>query len=129
MSRPWRIRRSSSSSSRAPRRDGRRAMDELRAYHLAALVLREAVLINFYALIGQGVLFVLAGEKREANFFYRLIKLIASPAVWVARRMTPRFVLDKHIPWVALLILIVLGVALTVGEQILRGQIIDARDT
>jgi len=104
-------------------------MDELRAYHLAALVLREAVLINFYALIGQGVLFVLAGEKREANFFYRLIKLIASPAVWVARRMTPRFVLDKHIPWVALFILIVLGVALTVGEQILRGQIIDARDT
>ena len=104
-------------------------MDELRAYHLAALVLREAVLINFYALVGQGVLFVLAGQKRETNFFYRLIKLIASPAIWVARRITPRFVLDKHVPWVALFILIILGIALTASEQILRGQIIDAGGT
>ena len=80
------------------------------------------MLINFYALLGQGLLFVLAGRHRETNLFYRIIKTIASPAVWVARRISPRFVMDQHVPWVALFILIVLGVALTVAEQILRGQ-------
>ncbi|HEU0258005.1 MAG TPA: hypothetical protein VFR57_01100 [Burkholderiales bacterium] len=92
-------------------------------YHLVALILRELVLINFYALLGQGLLFVLAGRHRETNLFYRIIKTIASPAVWVARRISPRFVMDQHVPWVALFILVVLGVALTVAEQILRGQL------
>jgi hypothetical protein len=98
-------------------------MEYLKFYHLAVLVLRELVLINFYALVGQGVLFVLAGAQRETNMFYRIIKTIASPAVWLARRITPRFVIDKHVPWVALLLLVLLGIALTVGEQILRGQL------
>jgi uncharacterized protein YggT (Ycf19 family) len=98
-------------------------MDLLKLYHLAALILRELVLINFYALVGQGVLFVLAGRHRETNLFYRIIKTIASPAVWVARRITPRFVMDQHVPWVALFLLVVLGVALTVAEQVLRGQL------
>ena len=98
-------------------------MDMTKLYHLAALILRELVLINFYALLGQGRLFVLAGRHRETNLFYRIIKTIASPAVWVARRVSPRFVMDQHVPWVALFILVVLGVALTVAEQILRGQL------
>ena len=98
-------------------------MEMTKLYHLAALILRELVLINFYALLGQGLLFVLAGRHRETNLFYRIIKTIASPAVWVARRISPRFVMDQHVPWVALFILVVLGVALTVAEQILRGQL------
>jgi uncharacterized protein YggT (Ycf19 family) len=98
-------------------------MDMTKLYHLVALILRELVLINFYALLGQGLLFVLAGRHRETNLFYRIIKTIASPAVWVARRISPRFVMDQHVPWVALFILVVLGVALTVAEQILRGQL------
>jgi uncharacterized protein YggT (Ycf19 family) len=98
-------------------------MDMTKLYHLVALILRELVLINFYALLGQGLLFVLAGRHRETNLFYRIIKTIASPAVWVARRISPRFVMDQHVAWVALFILVVLGVALTVAEQILRGQL------
>ena len=98
-------------------------MDMTKLYHLVALILRELVLINFYALLGQGLLFVLAGRHRETNLFYRIIKTIASPAVWVARRISPRFVMDQHVPWVALFILVVLGVALTVAEQIMRGQL------
>jgi len=29
----------------------------------------------------------------------------------VARRITPKFVVDKHVPWVALLLVVVLGLA------------------
>lgn len=84
--------------------------------------MRELVLINFYALIGQGVLYALAGQGREQNMFYRAIKLIASPAVWLARKLSPKFVVDRHIPWVALFLVLVLGVALTVAQQILIGM-------
>jgi hypothetical protein len=97
-------------------------LDELRVYYFLVTALRELVLINFYALIGQGVLYLLAGEGREQNMFYRVVKLIASPAVWAARKLSPKIVVDRHIPWVALFLVIVLGVALTVAQQVLIGM-------
>lgn len=100
-------------------------MDELRIYYFAILAMRELTLINFYALVGQGILFALAGQTRETNVFYRIIKTVASPAVWLARRLTPKFVVDAHIPWVALFLLVVLIVVLTVLQQITLGQLIE----
>lgn len=96
-------------------------MDEIRVYYFLVTAVRELVLINFYALVGQGVLYVLAGQGREQNMFYRAIKLIASPAVWLARKLSPKLVVDRHMPWVALFLLIMLGIALTVAQQILIG--------
>jgi hypothetical protein len=104
-------------------------MDELNVYYVLIRLLRELVLINFYALVGQGLLFVLAGQGREQNAFYRIVKIIASPAVWLARRITPRFVEDRHVPWVALLILMVLVVGLTVAQQIVLGQLMEQAGT
>jgi uncharacterized membrane protein len=97
-------------------------LDAINVYYFIVTALRELVLINFYALVGQGILYLLAGQGREQNMFYRIIKLIASPALWLARRLTPKFVVDRHIPWIALFIVIVLGVALTVTQQILVGM-------
>jgi len=54
--------------------------------------------------------------------FYRVIRMIASPAMWAARRLSPKMVVDRHIPWVALFLVLVLGVALTVAQQILIGM-------
>jgi uncharacterized membrane protein len=106
----------------APFKPRQATLDELRICYFAVTALRELVLINFYALVGQGILYVLAGQGREQNMFYRIIKLIASPAMWLARRLAPKFVVDRHIPWVALFLVIVLGIALTVAQQILIGM-------
>jgi hypothetical protein len=97
-------------------------LDAIDIYYFLVTALRELVLINFYALVGQGILYVLAGQGREQNTFYRVITLIASPAMWLARRLSPKFVVDRHIPWIALFLVIVLGVALTVAQQILIGM-------
>lgn len=97
-------------------------MDAINLSYFLVTALRELVLINFYALVGQGILYVLAGQGREQNMFYRIIKLIASPAMWLARKLSPKLVVDRHIPWVALFLVIVLGVALTVAQQILVGM-------
>lgn len=80
--------------------------------------LRMLVEIALFALIGQGVLFVLAGEKREQNMFYALLKILASPAMRFARWITPRFVVERHVPWVALFILVVLWIGLAVAKRI-----------
>jgi hypothetical protein len=56
-------------------------------------------------LLGQGILYLLAGQKRDNNFFYQLFKMLTGPVVRVTRRLTPGFVLDRHIPYVSFLLL------------------------
>lgn len=65
-----------------------------------------------YSLLGQGLLYVLAGARREQNFFYRILKTITSPIIRAVRFITPRFVLDAHIPFAAFILLVWLGLAL-----------------
>jgi hypothetical protein len=83
--------------------------------------LRMLVEINLFALVGQGVLGVLPGVDRERNFFYLILKTLASPAMRVARWISPRFVVDQHVGWVALLLLLVLWLGLAVAKQIAIG--------
>ena len=82
------------------------------------VTLRVLVEICLFALIGQGVLAVLPGVDRERNVFYLILKTIASPGWRVARWVSPRFVLDQHVGWVALLLLVVLWIGLAIAKQI-----------
>lgn len=62
--------------------------------------------IALLALAGQWLLGLLVGNKRESNFFYQLLGVLTKPFVKAMRFITPRFVLDRHIPLaVALLML------------------------
>ena len=66
--------------------------------------------VPLLSLVGQGLVFVLARAFRQApadNVFYRLLALIASPATRIARTVSPRFVADRHVPLVALCLLVV----------------------
>jgi len=79
--------------------------------------LRMLVEINLFALIGQGVLFILPGVDREKNLFYLVLKTIASPAMRLARWISPKYVVDRHIGWVALFIAGMLWFALGIVKQ------------
>jgi hypothetical protein len=61
--------------------------------------------IALMALFGQWLLGLLAGAKRETNFFYQLLKVITNPVTKAARWLAPRVVLDRHIPLVAFLLM------------------------
>jgi uncharacterized protein YggT (Ycf19 family) len=61
--------------------------------------------IALMAMLGQGVLYLLAGQRRETNFFYRLLKVLTQPFMRLARWVTPRVVIDRHVPLVAFLLL------------------------
>jgi hypothetical protein len=61
--------------------------------------------IALLSLAGQWLLGLLAGQRRDSNLFYQLLGMLTKPFVWVARAVTPKLVLDRHVPLVAFLLL------------------------
>lgn len=72
--------------------------------------------IGLLALLGQGVLSILAGAKREKNFFYQIFQTLNRPWVWLARWVAPRQVADHQLPFVAFLMIGVLYIAVTLAK-------------
>jgi hypothetical protein len=66
------------------------------------------------AMLGQAALFVLAGSRRETNAIYTLLKTVTSPVMKATRFVTPRFVVDAHIGFVAFFLLLVIEAVLIV---------------
>ena len=49
------------------------------------VILKALTEVAGVAVIGQGVLYVLAGAKRDQNLFYRIFKAVTSPVMKVTR--------------------------------------------
>ena len=70
--------------------------------------------IALLAFAGQFVLGLLAGAKRDANFFYRLFDVLTKPFVRATRAVTPRVVLDRHVPLAAFVALLSIWLVATI---------------
>ncbi len=79
----------------------------------AANVVKLIAEIALLALLGQWVLGLLAGAKKDQNLFYQILQIIGRPFVAVARFLSPRIVLDRHVPLVAFLLLFFVWLAAT----------------
>jgi len=69
--------------------------------------------IALMALLGQGLLALLAGRQRNGNLFYQLLELLTRPFTAAARAITPRQVADRHIGFVAFFLLSILWCVVT----------------
>ena len=78
------------------------------------VILKALTEIAGVAMLGQGVLWVIAGSRRDQNMVYGLFKTLTSPVMKVTRWVTPRIVLDRHLGLVAFFLLMVLWVVLTI---------------
>ena len=78
------------------------------------VILKALTEIAGVAFLGQGVLWVIAGSKRDQNLIYKLFKTLTSPITRVTRAITPRVIIDAHIGLVAFFLLMVLWIGLTV---------------
>ena len=76
-------------------------------------LLQLILYIPLLALAGQGALYVLAGPKRDSNFFYQLLQLISKPFTSLMRRLTPSKVADQHVPIVTFFLLLVIYFVVT----------------
>jgi hypothetical protein len=61
--------------------------------------------IALMALAGRFLLGLLAGQQRQGNLFYQLLEILTTPFVKGVRLITPRVVLDRHIPLATFLLL------------------------
>jgi hypothetical protein len=77
------------------------------------VILKALTEVAGVAFLGQGVLWIIAGAKRDQNVVYNLFKTLTSPVTKVARAITPRVIIDAHIGMVAFFLLLVLWAALT----------------
>lgn len=75
--------------------------------------LQLVLYIALLALLGQGVLYVLAGERRDSNFFYRLLQVLGKPFTLPMRLATPRQVADRLVPVITFFVLAVLYAVVT----------------
>lgn len=78
------------------------------------IVLKALTEVAGLALLGQGILFLLAGASRAQNIFYRVIQTITAPIIRFTRLITPRFVPDRHIGLAAFFLVAGLWLALTI---------------
>ena len=81
--------------------------------------LRTIVEVAGFALLGQGLLAVLAGKARQQNFVYQLFQVVTRPVIRVVRFVTPRFILDQHMPLVSFFVLVWLWIALAFVKRYL----------
>lgn len=72
--------------------------------------------IALLALLGQAVIGLLAGAARERNPFYRVLQLVGRPWMRVARKLSPRMVLDRHLPLVVFLLLLLVWLAAAIAK-------------
>jgi hypothetical protein len=70
-------------------------------------LLQLLLYIPLLALLGQGLLYVLAGTRRNTNFFYQLLQLLSKPFTFVVRKLTPAKVADEQVPVVTFFLLII----------------------
>lgn len=72
--------------------------------------------IALMALAGQFLLGLLAGQKRDTNIFYQLLQVMTKPFVKGMRLVTPKVVIDRHIPLAAFVVLAMVWVVVTITK-------------
>lgn len=72
--------------------------------------------IALFALVGQWILGLLAGEGKSTNPFYRVLQLLGQPWMRAARWFSPRVVLNRHLPWVAVFLVVSIWLVATISK-------------
>jgi len=70
------------------------------------LVLQTLILVAGLSLFGQFIVGMFNWRRRHDNFIYQLFGILTGPVVRLVRVVTPRVVLDQHVPVVAFLLLL-----------------------
>jgi len=85
---------------------------------LLVSILKALSEVLAFSLLGQGLLWMIAGKSRDSNFVYKMFAAVTRPVMRLARVIMPRFVLDRHIWLVAALIVFVVWVV--AGQEKLK---------
>jgi hypothetical protein len=83
---------------------------------LAVVILKSLIELSLMFIVGRFLLGLLAGAKRQTNVFWQLLDVAAKPALWLTRRISPKLILDQHIPLAAASWLIIAWVLVVMAK-------------
>lgn len=83
---------------------------------LAVSAVKLVAEIALMALLGQWLVGLLAGSKRDNNIFYQLLQIMTKPFVKGVRAITPRVVIDRHVPLAAFVLLSMVWLVSTIAK-------------
>ena len=70
-------------------------------------------------LLAQGLLYLLAGQGREKNVIFQFFRLLTAPVIRLVRFITPRVIVNRHVPVVAFFMLFWLWIVLAYIRRLL----------
>jgi hypothetical protein len=85
-------------------------------------VLKALVEVAGFAYLGQALVAAFSGNRREQNVVYQILRIITNPVARATRFITPRFIPDRHIPFVAFGILLWIWVLAIAGIVYIRAH-------
>jgi hypothetical protein len=68
---------------------------------LTLVVVKSLIELAWLFIVGRLLLGLLAGNQRQTNVFWQLLDVASKPVLWLTRRISPKQILDKHIPLAA----------------------------
>ncbi|MBK7501548.1 MAG: hypothetical protein IPI14_01890 [Polaromonas sp.] len=68
---------------------------------LAVVILKSLIELSLMFIVGRFILGLLAGAKKSTNIFWQLLDIAAKPALFITRKLSPKLILDQHIPLAA----------------------------
>jgi len=86
-------------------------------------IFKAMVEVALFAFVGQGILYILAGARRDKNLVFVMLKTVTMPVTKFIRFVSPGIVMDRHIPLASFILLIVLWAGLTMGKVMLVLQV------
>jgi hypothetical protein len=75
-------------------------------------IVRALVEVAGLVLLGQGVLYLIAGPRREGNAMYRAFAIVSGPPVRLVRMLVPRAIGDRFVPIITGFALLLLWIGL-----------------
>ena len=65
---------------------------------LLVVIAKSLIELSFMFLAGRFLLGLLAGAKRQTNVMWQLLDVASKPSLWITRKLSPKLILDQHIP-------------------------------
>ncbi len=63
--------------------------------------LKAIVEVAGFAYLGQGLVAVFSGARREQNVIFQVFRIVTGPVTRTVRLLMPKFIPDRHVPFVA----------------------------
>ena len=65
---------------------------------LAVVIAKSLIELSLMFIAGRFLLGLLAGPNRDNNVFWQILDVASKPVLWITRRISPKLILDQHIP-------------------------------